>query len=59
MLNNFKKILVLAPHTDDGELGCGGTIAKFIVFFYEASEGKEIYFSSKKILKNITLNFKK
>jgi len=30
MLNQFKKILVLAPHTDDGELGCGGTIAKFI-----------------------------
>ena len=30
MLNDFKKILVLAPHTDDGELGCGGTIAKFI-----------------------------
>lgn len=24
-----KKILVLAPHTDDGELGAGGTIAKF------------------------------
>ncbi len=23
-------ILVLAPHTDDGEFGCGGTIAKFI-----------------------------
>jgi len=23
-----KTILVLAPHTDDGELGCGGTIAK-------------------------------
>ncbi len=23
-----KKILVLAPHTDDGELGCGGTISK-------------------------------
>ena len=22
------KILVLAPHTDDGELGCGGTISK-------------------------------
>lgn len=22
-------ILVLAPHTDDGELGCGGSIAKF------------------------------
>jgi LmbE family N-acetylglucosaminyl deacetylase len=24
-----KKILILAPHTDDGELGCGGSIAKF------------------------------
>ncbi|MCK9618218.1 MAG: PIG-L family deacetylase [Lentimicrobiaceae bacterium] len=33
----FKKILVLAPHTDDGELGCGGTIAKFI------EEGKEVF----------------
>ena len=22
-------VLVLAPHTDDGEFGCGGTIAKF------------------------------
>lgn len=28
--NNIKTVLVLAPHTDDGELGCGGTIAKFI-----------------------------
>lgn len=25
-----KKILVLAPHTDDMEFGCGGTIAKLI-----------------------------
>jgi LmbE family N-acetylglucosaminyl deacetylase len=25
-----KKILVVSPHTDDGELGCGGSIAKFI-----------------------------
>jgi LmbE family N-acetylglucosaminyl deacetylase len=25
-----KKILVLAPHTDDGELGCGATITKLI-----------------------------
>ena len=24
-----KTILVLAPHTDDGEFGCGGTIAKY------------------------------
>lgn len=30
MINNFKNVFVLAPHTDDGELGVGGTIAKFI-----------------------------
>jgi len=27
---NPKKILVLAPHTDDAELGCGGTIARLL-----------------------------
>ena len=27
-LNAFNTVLVLAPHTDDGELGCGGTIHK-------------------------------
>lgn len=26
----FSTILVLAPHTDDGELGCGGSIARFV-----------------------------
>jgi N-acetylglucosamine malate deacetylase 1 len=30
MIANFKNVLVLAPHTDDGELGAGGTIAKLI-----------------------------
>lgn len=25
-----RKVLVLAPHTDDGEFGCGGSIAKLI-----------------------------
>jgi len=25
---NVKTVLVLAPHTDDGEFGCGGTIAR-------------------------------
>jgi|TARA_Y100000385_G_scaffold250767_1_gene273080 LmbE family N-acetylglucosaminyl deacetylase len=30
MLNEIKKVLVLAPHTDDGEFGCGGTISKLI-----------------------------
>ncbi len=25
-----KRLLVLAPHTDDAELGCGGSIARFV-----------------------------
>jgi len=29
MIKN-KRILILAPHTDDGEFGCGGTINKFL-----------------------------
>lgn len=36
MINNFNDILVLAPHTDDGELGLGGTISRFI------AEGKKV-----------------
>ena len=35
---NFKNILVLAPHTDDGELGCGGSIYKFI------EDGANVYY---------------
>ncbi|HLP59712.1 MAG TPA: PIG-L deacetylase family protein [Candidatus Deferrimicrobium sp.] len=34
----IERVLVLAPHTDDGEFGCGGSIAKFI------DEGKEVYY---------------
>ena len=30
MIGNYKTFLLLAPHTDDVELGCGGTIAKFL-----------------------------
>jgi LmbE family N-acetylglucosaminyl deacetylase len=26
----FRRALVLAPHTDDGEFGCGGTIARLV-----------------------------
>ncbi|MBK6833042.1 MAG: PIG-L family deacetylase [Bacteroidetes bacterium] len=37
---NPKKVLVLAPHTDDGEFGCGGTIAKFI------EEGIDVYYAA-------------
>ncbi|MGA7628240.1 MAG: PIG-L deacetylase family protein, partial [Methanoregula sp.] len=31
------KVLVISPHTDDGELGCGGSIAKFIEEGYEVT----------------------
>ena len=34
----LKKIFILAPHTDDGEFGCGGTISKWI------DEGKEVFY---------------
>ena len=30
MLEKFKTVFVLAPHTDDGELGAGGVISKLI-----------------------------
>ena len=38
MITDFNNILVLAPHTDDGELGLGGTIARFI------EEGKKVMY---------------
>ena len=34
----MKRILILAPHTDDGEIGCGGSIAKFI------EQGKDVFY---------------
>ena len=40
MKNNVQKILILAPHTDDGELGCGGSIARFI------EEGKNVFYAA-------------
>lgn len=40
-----KKILVLAPHTDDGELGCGGSIAKF------CDAGKEVHYAAFSVCK--------
>ena len=30
MIEGWAKALVLAPHTDDGELGCGGTMARLV-----------------------------
>ncbi len=41
-----KKILIISPHTDDGELGCGGTIAKFI------EEGNEVDYVAFPAVKN-------
>jgi len=34
------RILVLAPHTDDGEFGCGASIARFI------REGHEVFYAA-------------
>jgi LmbE family N-acetylglucosaminyl deacetylase len=34
----FRRVLILAPHTDDGEFGCGGCISKWL------DEGKEVYY---------------
>lgn len=37
-MNGKNKVLILAPHTDDGELGCGASIRKWI------DEGKEVIY---------------
>src|SRR5207245_1676282 len=29
-MTGWKRVLVLAPHTDDGEFGCGGTMARLV-----------------------------
>jgi N-acetylglucosamine malate deacetylase 1 len=30
MIRTWERVLVLAPHTDDGEFGCGGTMARLV-----------------------------
>ncbi|HAV25923.1 MAG TPA: LmbE family protein [Bacteroidetes bacterium] len=40
MSDSFQKILILAPHTDDGEFGCGASINKWV------EEGKEVYYAT-------------
>ena len=40
MFNNINCALVLAPHTDDGEFGCGGTLAKLV------EEGVKVFYAS-------------
>jgi len=59
----FNDILVLAPHTDDGEIGCGGSIAKFIdmgsnvhyVSFTLAEESVPNTFPKDILLKEVSL----
>lgn len=36
----FRRVLVLAPHTDDGEIGCGGALCRF------AEEGHRVYYAA-------------
>jgi LmbE family N-acetylglucosaminyl deacetylase len=38
MFSSADTLLVLAPHTDDGEFGCGGSLARFI------EKGTEVYY---------------
>ncbi len=39
-MSNYKNVLILAPHTDDGELGCGGFIARLL------EEGASVYYAA-------------
>ncbi len=40
MTTKFNNVLILAPHTDDGELGAGGFISKLI------EEGANVYYAA-------------
>ena len=40
MFSKKRRVLVLAPHTDDGEFGCGGAISKFI------NEGHDVHYAA-------------
>lgn len=40
MLSKYQNILILAPHTDDGELGLGGSINNFI------EQGKNVVYAA-------------
>lgn len=38
-MNEFDQVLVLAPHADDAEFGCGGTVARLI------EEGRTVHYA--------------
>ena len=57
-MNKFttKKVLILAPHTDDGELGCGATISKLI------ENNNDVYYVAfsacrQSVLKDLTVRY--
>lgn len=53
-MNKINRILILAPHTDDGEFGCGASIAKFI------REGKEVNYAAFSLAEeSVPLNYPK
>src|SRR5260370_37354738 len=37
LMKSIQRVLLLAPHTDDAELGCGGTIARLL------REGEDVF----------------
>lgn len=39
-MKSSRTVLVLAPHTDDGEFGCGGTVARF------AAQGARVVYAA-------------
>ena len=42
MIDGLSRVLVLAPHTDDGEFGCGGAMARLVE---AGAEVRQIAFS--------------
>src|ERR671935_3290032 len=42
MIGGWERVLVLAPHTDDGEFGAGGTMARLVE---EGSDVRYVAFS--------------
>ena len=54
MLSKFKNVYVLSPHTDDGELGAGGTISKLI-----ESGANVYYFAFSTAEKSVPKEFEK
>lgn len=39
-MNHFERVLVLAPHPDDGEFGCGATLARLL------EDGSEVHYAA-------------